>query len=561
MPEVKPNESREEYVARCIPEVMKEGKDRKAAVGKCEGLYDEHHKKKKSEVSCRYDTVMGYWLIEPDRLDNYVNVAWGVIERGELLAFKERSDAINEAQREQPYQVVDGLAKMTISGPMTKHPTSLTSLLGGTSTFQMREGLLKATHDPYVKGIFLEVDSGGGTTEGTAELAAAIRKADAVKPVFVHAPDCMASAALWAGSQGRYVTAGETALVGSLGTMLKLEDTSDRDKAMGRKPLIITTGKHKAMLTPPYTADKVAELERFVQQTNAVFWGDVSKARPKTKTHKDEILTARIFVGKDAMRVGLVDGICTTAEAFDYAKKVVNNDLPAGRGPGPIANPAAAPSNRSKVMPLTASQLTELRSLPGAAAATEDTADLLAFNAAMQLNRSNGEMSAKVRELESSITTLKASASKSAMDPELARVRCEAAIERLGIVLEKGKITSSQFNQIASAMLTKGTIKDGQLSTDAVANSAFFEKREDGKYVYQHLFAAFDDNQPNGILKDVSKDQPAPRTEPGAGDSKKGNQASADFGLEKHNLQRANAQLPALTRQQFDTVYPEYAGK
>jgi hypothetical protein len=39
MPKVKKGESRNEYVGKCVPEVIKEGKSQKAAVGKCEGMY------------------------------------------------------------------------------------------------------------------------------------------------------------------------------------------------------------------------------------------------------------------------------------------------------------------------------------------------------------------------------------------------------------------------------------------------------------------------------------------------------------------------------------------
>ncbi len=40
MPGVKRGESRNNYVSRCVKEVIKEGKGQKAAVGKCEGMFD-----------------------------------------------------------------------------------------------------------------------------------------------------------------------------------------------------------------------------------------------------------------------------------------------------------------------------------------------------------------------------------------------------------------------------------------------------------------------------------------------------------------------------------------
>ncbi len=44
MPSVKKGESRSSYGSRCIPEVMKEGKSQKAAVGKCMGMYNSKWK-------------------------------------------------------------------------------------------------------------------------------------------------------------------------------------------------------------------------------------------------------------------------------------------------------------------------------------------------------------------------------------------------------------------------------------------------------------------------------------------------------------------------------------
>lgn len=53
MPAVKEGESREEYMKRCVPVVRAEGASEEAAVGKCEGMYDEHQKKRKKQKASR----------------------------------------------------------------------------------------------------------------------------------------------------------------------------------------------------------------------------------------------------------------------------------------------------------------------------------------------------------------------------------------------------------------------------------------------------------------------------------------------------------------------------
>lgn len=48
MPSVKKGQSRKNYLGECIPAIINEGKDQKAAVGQCEGMYDSKWKEKKN---------------------------------------------------------------------------------------------------------------------------------------------------------------------------------------------------------------------------------------------------------------------------------------------------------------------------------------------------------------------------------------------------------------------------------------------------------------------------------------------------------------------------------
>lgn len=52
MPKPKPNESRKDYISRCIPTVINEGttKDSKQAAAICYSLWKEHHKNAKGSI-------------------------------------------------------------------------------------------------------------------------------------------------------------------------------------------------------------------------------------------------------------------------------------------------------------------------------------------------------------------------------------------------------------------------------------------------------------------------------------------------------------------------------
>jgi len=45
MPEHKAGESRSDWMKRCVPYVMKEGKSQEQAVGQCKGMFSSHQKK------------------------------------------------------------------------------------------------------------------------------------------------------------------------------------------------------------------------------------------------------------------------------------------------------------------------------------------------------------------------------------------------------------------------------------------------------------------------------------------------------------------------------------
>jgi hypothetical protein len=44
------NEKKSHYIARCVKEVMSEGADQKAALGKCCGMFEEHKKKANASI-------------------------------------------------------------------------------------------------------------------------------------------------------------------------------------------------------------------------------------------------------------------------------------------------------------------------------------------------------------------------------------------------------------------------------------------------------------------------------------------------------------------------------
>ena len=78
MPDIKPGESRQDYVARCVPYVIKkEGATQKQALGKCFGMYD--HYTKNEDIVSRLSKIIGDETVAGDIA---TNTAKGVINTG-----------------------------------------------------------------------------------------------------------------------------------------------------------------------------------------------------------------------------------------------------------------------------------------------------------------------------------------------------------------------------------------------------------------------------------------------------------------------------------------------
>ncbi len=207
----------------------------------------------------------------------------------------------------------DGIAVVSITGPMTKYETSFQALLGGASTVRTRQALRAAVRDPDVLGIMVVVDSPGGTVAGTSDLADDIRAADKRKPTYGYVSDRAASAALWAVSGGRLVFGNKLAQIGSIGAFAVLQDTSGVYAQRGVKVHVISSApplKGAGVDGTEFTPPQLAEWERQMKALADVFAADLAEGRRRPKEWADALHTGEMWVAAKAVELGLIDGFC-----------------------------------------------------------------------------------------------------------------------------------------------------------------------------------------------------------------------------------------------------------
>lgn len=274
-----------------------------------------------------WDILGGPWAITPEKLLEIQAVYLRYANNEPLDASLWPSS--KDTTSEKPYEILNGVAIIPVQGIIAKRMNLLLRFSGGVSTQLLKRDIQAAVADPDVKSIFLDVDSPGGTVDGTEELAATVAETRSIKPIMAYTDGLMASAAYWIASAADMIyISGETSVVGSIGVVTAHVDYSRYEDKMGVKTTEIYAGKYKRIASEysPLSAEGRSYLQDQVNFLYTIFVDKVMTHRPKKlvlpKSAKDELeekgvietttipwADGKIFTGAQAVDAGLVDGI------------------------------------------------------------------------------------------------------------------------------------------------------------------------------------------------------------------------------------------------------------
>lgn len=192
---------------------------------------------------------------------------------------------------------------------------------GATSEEIMYE-LQEASKDPRAKVVLLRINSPGGSTGATQEIAEEIDKVrNAGKPVIVSMGDTCASAGYWLASKGDYIFASPATITGSIGVYMDYTNVSELMEKLGVKNEKIKSGAHKDILSMyrPITDEEKQLLQKMVDDIYSQFIQTVADGRHLEESKVREIADGRILTGKQAQAHGLVDAMGNYYDALSYA--------------------------------------------------------------------------------------------------------------------------------------------------------------------------------------------------------------------------------------------------
>ncbi len=187
---------------------------------------------------------------------------------------------------------------------------------------EIAPAILDAAKDDAVEAIVLRIDSPGGSPSASESILRAVEKAQAEgKPVIVSMGATAASGGYWIAAYADKIYALPTTLTGSIGVVGGKFVFSELLDKVGVNMAEISWGKNSGMWSPTSTFSS-SEAERFNAMLDNVydnFINRVAKGRGMTAEEVDRVAGGRVWTGKNAMGVGLVDELGGLEDALDFA--------------------------------------------------------------------------------------------------------------------------------------------------------------------------------------------------------------------------------------------------
>ena len=188
---------------------------------------------------------------------------------------------------------------------------------------QQRSEAFERLANSSVKAVIIHINSPGGTVAGSEQLYDSLMLLKAKKPVVVVVDGLAASGGYIAAMASDYIVAQQTSLVGSIGVIFQFPNFGELLKTVGVKVEEVKSSPLKAAPNgfEPTSPEARAALEALVADSYAWFKGMVRDRRKLDGAALDQVADGRVFTGRQALPLKLIDEIGNEQTAVDWLVK------------------------------------------------------------------------------------------------------------------------------------------------------------------------------------------------------------------------------------------------
>ena len=230
---------------------------------------------------------------------------------------------LNPPQRARTATAENQIALIYASGPILPDVDMFFPATSVITPRTLKEAFEKARTDDSVRAVVLRVDSPGGSALASDLIWREVMLTQSEKPVVVSMGNVAASGGYYIAMAAGTIVAHPNTLTGSIGVFGGKLNMKGFYNKVGLTKEIIAHGQN-ATLYSDYGGFTPTERERVEKMMKTIYKDFVSKAaagRSKSFDEVDEIAQGRVWTGKQAKALGLVDELGGLDTALSIAKK------------------------------------------------------------------------------------------------------------------------------------------------------------------------------------------------------------------------------------------------
>lgn len=256
-------------------------------------------------------------LAYEDQIDDLVPPANGHLEliEGDRYARVSPTTASRNAAR---------VGVIYVAGTIASGQNGFDPIYGSlTGSETVVEQIREARADPSLRAIVVRIDSPGGSTTASDVIWRELlitRRQRPDRPIVVSMSDLAASGGYYIATPAQAIVAQPGTLTGSIGIFGGKIATGGTYRKLGMNIESVSAGRHAEMNSPvrPYNNEERAKLQEQLRAFYGQFVQKVATSRRMSPEQVDALSQGRVWTGRQAKEVGLVDEL----GGFDMALRV-----------------------------------------------------------------------------------------------------------------------------------------------------------------------------------------------------------------------------------------------
>jgi protease-4 len=175
-----------------------------------------------------------------------------------------------------------------------------------------------------IKAVVLRIDSPGGGVGPAQEIFQVVKAVNAVKPVVVSMGAVTASGGYYIAVGAREIIANPGTITGSIGVVMEFANFRELLDKIGLARVVVKSGEFKDIGSPTREMTEAERklLQELIDDVHEQFVNSVAEGRNIDPSAVGAIADGRVFTGRKAVELGLVDRIGNLDVAIERAAEL-----------------------------------------------------------------------------------------------------------------------------------------------------------------------------------------------------------------------------------------------